>query len=110
MSSWKYQIALLTAGGTLSLLGLIILSRSDAACIVEALHPQAQSLVDPAFRQQMEYFPLQWTCTWPDIQNGAITTYFDPLAACLSYSGLAVVLIALLLVAGSLVVRGRPVR
>lgn len=62
MNNWKYPIALLTTGGTLTLLGVIALSRSDAACIVEALHPQARS-VDPVYVQQMEFFPLQWTCT-----------------------------------------------
>lgn len=101
--------ATLTAGTAATLLGVIPVARNDSACIVQVLHPLMRGVTDPVYVQELDYFPLRWSCSWPDVPGGATTTYVDPFASLLYYCGLTGVLVGLLMAAHLFLSRKRRV-
>jgi hypothetical protein len=82
------ETVLCIVGGLLvAAIGVVLLARRDAACVMDAMHPAAQA--DPPYDQEMTLFPLRWTCTWTGVGGSPATTFVDPLASAAFYGGLA---------------------
>jgi len=107
--SLRASAATLTAGTAATLLGVAPVARNDSACIVQVLHPLMRGVTDPVYVQELDFFPLQWSCSWPDVPGGGTTTYVDPFASLLYYCGLVGVLVRLLMAARLLLARKRKV-
>lgn len=89
-------VATFLAGAIFAISGIFSISRRDAACITHALHPAQRTVVDPMYRQELKYFPLEWECTWTDLPGHPATTSFDPFATVLYFAGALIMIIALI--------------
>ncbi len=94
MKRTKRQILTFLGGAASSAAGILILSRRDAACITHALHPALRATTDPMYRQDLNYFPLQWECTWTKIPGQPLTTSVDTLANLFYYTGILLMVAA----------------
>ena len=103
------QMLTFLGGAASSAAGVLLLSRRDAACITDALHPALRATTDPMYRQDLSHLPLQWECTWLEIPGHPLTTSSDALASLFYSAGILLMVVAVIWMASAAFI-GREAR